>query len=140
MSLPKAEALVARATESATKMAEGTVRELAIEFDIRIAGVVLGSGRAPTSVAGAVASHAGKHAAEGELFRQALIEGCTACGLAVTGIRERELHERAAALLHFEPDELRARTTELGRPLGPPWTKDHKDAALVAWIALASRR
>jgi len=37
-----------------------------------------------------------------------------------------------------KPKELMRRVTELGRPLGSPWSQDEKFATLAAWLALAS--
>ncbi len=136
-----AEALVQKASESATDVAAEAIGRLRDELGgVRSAGVVLGTGRAPTSVARALASHAGKHAAEGEFARQVLIDACTSLRLDVVGVRERELHERGASVLGLDPNELTTRIVELGKRVGSPWAKDQKDAALVAWIALASGR
>jgi hypothetical protein len=69
-----------------------------------------------------------------------LVDACSALGLDVVGVREKELTDRGSSVLGLDPDELRARVVELGRAVGAPWAKDQKDAALVAWIALAARR
>ncbi len=138
LTLEGAEELVRRATDSMTRMAERAIGELVRELgDVTCVGVVLGSGRASTNVKRAISSHAGKHAAEGELARQVLIDASSSLGLQVVGVREGELHGRGSSVLGLPPDELRARIVELRRTIGPPWTKDQKHAALVAWIALA---
>jgi len=80
------------------------------------------------------------HAAEGELYRDALVHAGAACGLPVTGVPERDLDDRAAAALRLPVAELRRRVVELGRACGPPWAQDQKSAALVAWVALAAAR
>jgi hypothetical protein len=137
----EAEALVRKATESMTRMATVAIGELCRELGgVTSAGVVLGSGRATLDVKRAISSHAGKHAAEGELARQVLVDGSAGAGLEVVGVREKELVERGSSVLGLDPDELRTRIVDLGRPVGAPWTKDQKDAALVAWIALEARR
>jgi hypothetical protein len=136
-----AEALVARVSETAAALGADAITEIVAELrgsgcETVGAGVVLGSGRASTSLSRALASHAGKHAAEGELYREAVVEASARCGLRVTGVRERELVEQATAVLGCE-DAMR-RATELGKAVGPPWGQDQKQAALVAWLALLS--
>jgi hypothetical protein len=101
-------------------------------------GILLSSGRAATTLAATLASHALIHTAEGELFRDALTHASEHCELRVTGVRERELFARGAAELRVPVDELRRQVTEMGRPIGPPWRQDQKHAALVAWLALAA--
>jgi hypothetical protein len=61
-----------------------------------------------------LASHPLLHAAEGELYRLAIAEACAALGLLV-------VTPRAVAPL-VQP--------------GPPWAKDQRDAAALAWGAL----
>lgn len=141
LTLEGAEELVRKATESMTRMAEHAIGELVRELgDVTSAGVVLGSGRASTNVKRAISSHACKHAAEGELARQVLLDACSGLGLRVVGVRESELDERGSSVLGLGPDEVRARVVGLGRTLGAPWAKDQKDAALAAWIALGAER
>jgi hypothetical protein len=137
-----AEALVERATRTAETLAERAVRGLAGELGsaghrLAGAGVVLGGGRRLGTLAQVLASHAAMHAAEGELYREVLVHAAAACGLPVTGVHERDLHDRAAAVLGVPAPDLRRRIAELGRAYGPPWAQDQKSAALVAWLALA---
>lgn len=99
-------------------------------------GIVLGSGRPLPEVASILASHALIHTAEGEFFRNALVEAARHCGLAVLGVKERELYERAASQFRRPPGEIERRIAEMGKALGPPWTQDQKYAAVAAWMAL----
>jgi hypothetical protein len=55
----------------------------------------------------------------------------------VKRVREREVWDRAAGVLHLELPALQERINTLGRSLGPPWRQDEKLASLAAWIALA---
>jgi hypothetical protein len=138
-----AEALVERATRTAETLAEQAVRGLVGELrsaghQVAGAGIVLGGGRRLGTLAQVLASHAAMHAAEGELYREVLVHAAAACGLPVTGVPERDLHDRATAALGVPAADLRRRVTELGRACGPPWAQDQKSAALVAWLALAA--
>jgi len=100
-------------------------------------GVVLGSGHPLPALDRILASHALIHTAEGEFYRNALVEAGEHCGLKVTGVKERELFERGAAQLHLSIKQMERCIAELGKPIGPPWTQDQKYAALVAWLALS---
>jgi hypothetical protein len=138
-----AEALVERATRTAETLAEQAVRGLVGELrsaghQVAGAGIVLGGGRRLGTLAQVLASHAAMHAAEGELYREVLVHAAAACGLLVTGVPERDLHDRATVALGVPAPDLRRRVTELGRACGPPWAQDQKSAALVAWLPLAA--
>jgi hypothetical protein len=138
-----AEALVERASRTAEALAERAVGGLAGELRsaghrLASAGVVLGGGRRLGTLAQVLASHAAMHAAEGELYREVLVHASAACGLPVTGVPERDLEDRAAAVVAVPAADLRRRVAELGRAFGPPWAQDQKSAALVAWVALAA--
>lgn len=101
-------------------------------------GILLAAGRPAATLAATLASHALIHSAEGELFRDALIRASEHWRMRVTGVRERELYERGARELGIAVNELQLRVSEMGRAIGPPWTQDEKQAALVGWLALAS--
>jgi len=142
MDLKEAEKLVRRSSDQAARLAETALR--AVIDDLggrghRVAGcgIVLASGRPLPALEATLASHALIHTAEGELFRDALVCAGEACGLRVTGVRERELYARCAAELRLPLDHLKRHVVDLGRALGPPWRQDQKDATLVAWLALA---
>ena len=99
-------------------------------------GITTGSGRKLPDLAGILASHSLIHTAEGEFFRGALIDAAAKCQLPIHKVREKELLDRAAAEFKLTPEKLQRRLSEIGKPLGPPWTQDQKFAALAAWLAL----
>jgi hypothetical protein len=140
--LGKAEEIVQRAARAAAVMAERAVRGFVDDVGadghrVESAGVVLGTRGLPQSLPPTGISHAGAHFAEGEMYRSALLDALETCGLEVTGVREKDIERQAGEVLRItDPVD---RVTELGRVLGPPWTKDHKHAALLAWMALAKR-
>ncbi|HEX4582435.1 MAG TPA: hypothetical protein VH139_10250 [Acidobacteriaceae bacterium] len=96
------------------------------------------AGRALPALDKILASHALIHTADGELFRNSIANATETCGLSLTKIKERELLDQASAVLRIKPDALQRRLTDLGRPLGPPWSQDEKLSALAAWLCLAS--
>jgi hypothetical protein len=105
-------------------------------------GLLLASGRKLPALPEVLASHALIHAADGEHYRDALTRAAVKRDLPVTGVRQKEIWERAASTLRIPSNEVRKRIDAAGKPLGPPWTADQKHAAALAWIALqpAGRR
>jgi hypothetical protein len=142
LDLPDAEALLKRCTDSTRRLSRQAL-QAAVDglrdrrYETVGCGIILGSGRSLPGLAGILSSHALIHTAEGEFFRNALVEASEHCGLPVCGVKERELFERAAGQLRVRVAELERRIVELGKPMGAPWTQDQKYAALVAWMALA---
>ena len=141
----KAAAFLERCETSTRKLAREAVQDIVQSLHSRHheavgCGILLGSGRALPELKSILASHALIHTAEGEFFRQAMLHAGEDAGLPVTGIKERELYDRGAQQLRLSADELQRRATELGKPIGPPWTQDQKCATVVAWLALANHR
>jgi len=81
-------------------------------------------------------SHTLVHAAEGALFRAVIRGASEDLGLKVFQVPAPELVRRAARALGLPKDEVPEFLAQLGRPLGPPWTADHKAATLAAALAL----
>jgi hypothetical protein len=85
-------------------------------------------------------SHTLVHAAEGALFRAVIRGASEDLGLRVVQVPAPELVRRGAKVLGLAKDEVPDFLTQLGRPLGPPWTADHKAATLAAAVALSGGR
>jgi hypothetical protein len=102
-------------------------------------GLVLASGRPLPALAKVLASHALIHTADGELFREAILHASGRCGLSEFTIKEKELLDAAGQKLRVKPADLLRRVTELGRPLGAPWSQDEKFATIAAWLSLTSK-
>lgn len=127
-----AEALVRTGVTAVGEVATGRLRELRAELGtVASVGVVTGDYPVPDSVARILASHTLMHAAEGQLYRDALLEAAVECGLPAHGLPKH----RAAALLG---GDLAATVASLGAAAGPPWRKEHKLAAVAALTALAA--
>ena len=116
---------------------ETTFRVLKQSKNEAAVGLLVAVGRPLPGLRQILASHALIHAAEGELFRDALRRASRSCGLALVEVRERELEGRAARSLGRASTRIQARLAEWGKALGSPWTQDEKRAALVAWVALS---
>ncbi len=144
MLLGQAREFIERVRDEARRLAHHSIRGLQNDLQkqgiaLKGCGLVLASGRPLPELEKILASHALIHTADGELFREAILHGCNRCDLKTEGIKERELLERAGQAFRVKPAELMRRITELGRPLGSPWSQDEKFATLAAWLALTSK-
>ena len=143
LGLAQGEQFVANCAARAEQLAaEALAKQLKLlraqNHRVESCALLLASGRALPPLEKILGSHPMLHTAEGELFRKALSRAGESCHLQVIGIREREVFDRATAVLGISQPELRAKLNEMGRALGPPWREDEKLAALAAWIALAA--
>jgi hypothetical protein len=134
--LAEAEALLERCRKSTWNLARQGLDEIRSAHSIGACGMLLAGGRPLPELDRILASHALIHTAEGEFFRQAIIEVSRELGLPVRAVKERELLDTCAAELKLSPTELQQRLADWGRAMGPPWRQDEKYAALVAWLAL----
>jgi hypothetical protein len=142
LGLTESETYLAKCAAASERLALEAVAEVVRELEgrhIGIAGsaVLLASGRPLSSLSKTLASHALIHTAEGEFFRNAIREACQRLEIRFTAIRERELEERAKTSFGDAVSRVQRRISTLGSSIGPPWTKDHKMAALAAAILLA---
>ena len=138
----KAEKIVDSAIEEAHRFGQRDLGSLVGHLRSRgheVAGCILvtGSGRKLPALADILASHALIHAAEGEMFREALRWAAARLGVTVFEVREKEIFTRGTKMLGITEPMLRRRTADLGRAVGPPWAADQKLAATAAWLALA---
>ena len=140
--LPIGEArkFVALAEGAAERLAHRAIHKLQSELarqgiQATRCSLLLASGKTLPNLEKILASHALIHTADGELFREALSRAAKRSGLATFKIRERQLLEIAQQALGREPGALLRRITELGKPLGSPWSQDEKFATLAAWLA-----
>jgi hypothetical protein len=127
---------LAQCAASSCRLAATAIVEVTRELDerhYRIVGaaILLASGRPLPPLAKILAAHPLIHTAEGEFFRQAVRQACEDLQIPVTAIRMRELDAMAN-----KASALQRSSAGLGRTMGPPWTKDHKTAALAAALVL----
>src|ERR1700685_2105530 len=117
---------------------EEVVRELERrDYSMIGSAVLLAAGRPLPPLAKILGSHPLLHTAEGQFFRNAAIQACQRLNLPVTEIRERELEEQAVEAFGRAASRVQRRIATVGSSIGPPWTKDHKTAALAASMILA---
>ncbi|HZU71703.1 MAG TPA: hypothetical protein VE990_02915 [Acidimicrobiales bacterium] len=133
--LDEAQALIESVAETAASAAAMTLTELASSLgSVATVGLVGGDRRVQTDLPKILASHARLHAAERNLYEQAIIEGASRAGLPVTAVPATgKLFDHASQALGVP---LEPSLAALGKALGPPWQKDHKEATAVALVAL----
>jgi hypothetical protein len=135
---------IARSRSEARRLALRAIRVLKAAladqgYSITNFGLLLSSGRPLPALAKVLAAHSLIHSADGELFREALLHAAARSGFNPIAVRERELTDSSSRALRRKPADLAQRISDLGRPLGPPWSQDEKLASLVAWLAASSR-
>lgn len=144
LTLEEAEALVARVRASATKHAKSVMNairsDVTPDFDLTAMTVRKGPARPiPETVAGIIASHPAMHAADGELFRRAFCDAAEAIGIEARRHPRKTEYESAATALGLGGDDAGKWLDAIGKPLGPPWQKDHKNATAAALAVLGER-
>ena len=105
-------------------------------YDVAVAALLLASGRPLPVLSKILASHPLIHAAEGELFREVVNDACKSLKVPVVRYRERDLEELGKVSLTCSMRTAKERVASGGKAVGPPWTADHKAAALAAYLAL----
>ena len=143
MLMGQAREFIERVRDEARRLAHGAILGLQSDLQkqgiaLKGCGLLLASGRPLPDLEKILASHALIHTADGELFREAIVHASARSGLAMCTVKERELLDRAGQAFRMKSAALLQRVTELGRPLGSPWTQDEKFATLAAWLALTA--
>lgn len=127
--LPEAEAPIRRAVDTVTEVAASRLRDVLAEVGaVDGVGVVVGDHPVPESVSAMLASHALMHAAEGQLYRDALLDAAALLGQRGVGLPRKQAMSRLAG-------DMAVAIRALGMAAGPPWRKEHKLAAVAALTA-----
>jgi hypothetical protein len=92
--------------------------------------VIVGDFPVPDSLAAILASHTLMHAAEGAMFRDAMLDAATTAGVRAVGV------SRTAATGRLDGD-LAGQVAGVGIAAGRPWRKEHKLATVAALMAAA---
>jgi len=132
---------VERATETARRLAVKAIqvsvaRERGRQNDVTSCAVLVATPMPGWTLEEILAVHFRMHKAEGVLFPDALVHGVERSGLRLVAITEKALSARGARALGKPPNRIDTALATLGKPVGPPWGKDQKQAALAAMIAL----
>jgi hypothetical protein len=79
------------------------------------------------------------HKAEGEMFRDILVEASRAFGIEPATLPDKTPFDSAAKKLGITRARLDAQLAALGKAAGPPWGQYQKEAAAAALVALEPR-
>lgn len=86
-------------------------------------------------VADLVASHSLMHVAETALYRDAWLAAAAEHGLVVHRYQPATVRTELAHLARAGQTEVDEQLLEWGQRVGRPWRREHKEAALGAWLA-----
>ena len=129
-----APALIASVAEAATVAAVTAIRAFVSSLGPVAAVGVVGGNRKLPELSRILVKHALLHAADRDLYENAIVEGATRAGLPVTTIPATgKLFDDASLVLGVA---LAPSLAALGKSIGPPWQKDHKEATAAALVAL----
>ncbi|MEY2472702.1 MAG: hypothetical protein QOK28_2031 [Actinomycetota bacterium] len=134
--LPRDEApgLITSVEEAATTAAAETIRRFVASLGSVAAVGVVGGNRKLPELPRILAKHALLHAAERAMYEQAIIEGAKRAGRSATTIPATgALFAHASEVLGVK---LEPSLAALGKSIGPPWQKAHKEATAAALVAL----
>ncbi|MET0727205.1 MAG: hypothetical protein ABWZ76_02775 [Acidimicrobiales bacterium] len=141
---PDAARLIAEVEASALEVSTSQLRSLLADLDalgVDAVGIaVAAAGEVPADLDVLLTKHPLLHAAEGALYREALVEAAAALGLPVTRFEHRDAVSQAAGSLGLPAGTLTTRLTDLRRELGAPWNADHRSAAASALLTLGATR
>ena len=131
--------LVKRGTDSAHRFALDEIkaaikRERNRKNEIAGCAVLVGTPMPAWNTDEILAVHFRMHKAEGVLFQNALVRASEKCKLNTVPVLEKELLVEATSQLG---DEIVKQIAGFGKSVGPPWSKDQKDATLAALLAFS---
>ena len=137
----KARDLVKRAIDSVNRVALSEMkaaikRERDRDNEVVGCSVLVGAPMPNWNTDEILAVHFRMHKAEGVLFQNALVRAAEKCGLKTLPVLEKELILQASGHFGSQADPLVKRIAALGKSVGSPWKKDHKDATLAALMTL----
>ena len=140
--LAEAEALVARVRASVARRCHDALEEL--RSGLGVVAVTLQESpyeRLPSTLAEVLASWPLTCAADGMMYRELLAEAATALGLHVVRLpRKEDRFAAAARALGVDRAEVVATVAQLGARCGPPWRKEHGEAAAAGLGVLTMGR
>ena len=130
-------ASIARARRLATQELDDAMQRCgAAGHPVRGCAVLVGRGMPGWTTAEILAVHVRMHQAEGELFRQVLLDAARERGVALTTLPDKGALDAAAQRLGLPRAGLDAQLARLGRQAGAPWGQHQKEAAAAALVVL----
>jgi len=132
---------VKAAIERARKLASAAVKDAAKRcaeagHDLAGVGVLVGTGMPQWTTDEILAVHVRMHKAEGEVFRDILVDAVRDFGMEPATLPDRTAIDAAAKKLGITRAKLDAAIAAIGKAAGPPWGRYQKEAAAAALVAL----
>jgi hypothetical protein len=140
LEIAEARRRIADAEARFTALAGRALAAFAAGLDARIVAAALAARAAttPPPLESILASHPLVHAAEGELYRRVFAAASAAIGVRPSRVPPDAAATRVAAAVGLPPAAVMGQLAAMGKASGRPWAADQKEAALAAWVALAS--
>ncbi len=137
--IDEARALIDRSEAAFVERARASLERLVDDLGATViaAGMVAPPVKRLPRLEAILKAHPLLHAAEGELYRRVFTGAGAALGPRPTRIAPEELVVRAVDALGLTNATVTSKLAAIGKASGRPWTADHKDAALAAWLVLA---
>ena len=135
--LPRDEvpAFIKSVEETASAAAASVIRGFVASLGSVAAVGVVGADRRLPELERILVKHALLHAADRNLYEQAIVEGASRAGLPVATLPATgKLFDHASEVVGVA---LGPALAALGKSAGPPWQKQHREAAAAALVALA---
>lgn len=128
---------VARAKKLARNAVENAAKRCSDEGH-RLAGcgILVGKGMPAWTTDDILAVHIRMHQAEGEMFRDILVEAARDYGIDPVTLPDKSAFDAAAKKLGLTRAQLDAKIATLGKGAGAPWGQYQKEAAAAALAAL----
>jgi hypothetical protein len=141
LGLNEAERLIRESAELSLAKAKVSLRAVVEElgtrdYEVVASSILVGDRPHTASLDAILKSHSLIHGAEGNLFRGAIRDASESLEIPVTEVRAKDLHSRAATTLGIPAGNMAQHLAGIGRVVGRPWAKDHKESCLAALIAL----
>jgi hypothetical protein len=134
-------AAVARAQGLAKSAIRGAAKRCAdAGHELSGCAVLVGTGMPDWTTDQILAVHVRMHKAEGEMFRDLLVDAARACGIEPTTLPDKTAIDSAAKKLGITRARLDSDLAALGKTAGPPWGKYQKEAAAAALVVLKQAR
>ncbi len=145
LDVAEAEALVRKVQHSVAAHTRTALSRLQADLgaEHRLVSIALQGGAGhprPATFAEILESQTAMIAADGDLYRDALREAAEEVGMEARLIPRKGETELAAQALGVDAARAEKLLREIGRELGPPWRKEHRDAAAAAIAVLARHR
>ena len=143
MPFAQAESHIALCRKNSGRLAReavGAALRLCQQKDLRLVGVcvIAASGRPLPDLRAILASHALIHAAEGEFYRDAIVEAAKALGVKTARLKEVDALSLVSQQTDIGQSALIKKLVEMKKTAGKPWGADEKLATLAAWSLLVN--